>query len=322
VNAPSGQANEGRRVLLAAARGFCAGVVRAIRTVESLLEQPGPPIYVRHQIVHNETVVRRLENRGAVFVDDESEIPRGAICVLSAHGASPAVRRRCEERGLQIVDATCPLVGKVHAEARRFADAGHLVVLLGHRGHAEIEGVLGERPASTVVVGSLADTEAIDPRGRPVAMLTQTTLSEDDVAELREAVERRVGVTRAPPRADRCFATQNRQAGVRAVTARGATLILVVGSTRSSNAARLVEVAQRAGADGLLIDGEAELPHGRLHGHDTVGLTGAASTPQDLIEGTLAKLRRLGYREVEEVGVAEDRAGFRLPPVDVGGRRR
>jgi 4-hydroxy-3-methylbut-2-en-1-yl diphosphate reductase len=309
--APDRQPSE-LRVLLAAPRAFCAGVTRAIETVETLLERQGPPVYVRHQIVHNEFVVRRLERAGAVFVEDEREIPRGAICVLSAHGVAPSVRARCRERELDVVDATCPLVAKVHVEARRFADSGHLVVLLGHRGHAEVVGTFGERPAQTVVVGSVEDVERLQPDGRPVALITQTTLSEDDVASVRAAVERRVGLTAEPSRADRCYATQNRQAAVRAI-ADHASLVLVVGSTTSSNAQRLVEIAGDANTDALLMDGESPLPPDRLSGHATIGLTAAASTPEQLVEDTLLQLRRLGYRRVEQVGDGHESAHFKLP---------
>jgi (E)-4-hydroxy-3-methyl-but-2-enyl pyrophosphate reductase len=300
------------RVLLAAPRAFCAGVTRAIQTVEALLERHGAPVYVRHQVVHNDFVVRRLERLGARFVEDERDVPRGAVCVLSAHGVAPAVRDRCRERDLDVIDGTCPLVAKVHAEARRFADSGHLVVLLGHKGHAEVEGTYGERPAQTVVVGSVEEAGRLDHDGRPVAVITQTTLSEDDVSSVRAAVERRVGPTTEPPRADRCYATQNRQAAVRRI-AEDASLVLVVGSTRSSNAHRLVEVATDAGAEALLIDGESPLEIDRLTGHSTVGLTGAASTPEHLIQRTLGRLRRRGYRLVEEVGGPQESAHFKLP---------
>jgi (E)-4-hydroxy-3-methyl-but-2-enyl pyrophosphate reductase len=302
-----------RRVLLAAPRAFCAGVTRAIDTVEMLLERHGPPVFVRHQIVHNDFVVRRLERLGAVFVEDERQVPPGAICVLSAHGVAPAVRARCAERGLRVVDATCPLVAKVHAEARRFADTGHLVVLLGHRGHAEVEGTAGERPEQTVVVGSVAEAEAVDPDGRPVAVITQTTLSDDDVSAVRAALERRHGPAAAPARADRCYATQNRQNAVRAIAAR-ASLVIVVGSRRSSNAARLVEVARRCGAQSRLTDGESRLPRALLDSHVTVGLTAAASTPDELVTHTLDRLRQAGYRRVEEVRGADEDVRFRLPP--------
>src|SRR5437762_4363942 len=248
-----------RRVLLAAPRSFCAGVDRAIDIVEKLLEQHGPPVFVRHQIVHNDHVVRRLEGLGAVFVDSEDEIPQGAICVLSAHGVAPSVKENCEQRGLVVVDAVCPLVSKVHAEARRYADSGHLVALVGHTDHVEVIGTRGERPEQTVVIESPEDAQKLDTNGKPVAVITQTTLSLDDVASTVDALAGRFGDLRRPAADDICYATQNRQDAVKEMVTQGASLILVIGSETSSNAQRLVEVAQLAGSDALLIDGEAEL---------------------------------------------------------------
>jgi 4-hydroxy-3-methylbut-2-enyl diphosphate reductase len=302
-----------RRVLLAAPRSFCAGVDRAIEIVERLLEQHGPPVYVRHQIVHNDHVVKRLERLGAVFVDHEDEIPAGAICVLSAHGVAPAVRENCEQRGLVVVDAVCPLVSKVHAEARRYADSGHLVALVGHADHVEVIGTRGERPEQTVVIESPEDAERLDSAGRPVAVITQTTLSLDDVAETVDALAGRYGDLKRPAADDICYATQNRQDAVKEMAAQGATLILVIGSDTSSNARRLVEVAQRAGAEALLIDGESGLDPDLLAGHETVGLTAGASTPEELVARVLRGLASLGYDELEEVEVAREDVHFRLP---------
>jgi 4-hydroxy-3-methylbut-2-en-1-yl diphosphate reductase len=234
-----------KKVLLAAPRSFCAGVDRAIEIVEKLLEQHGPPVFVRHQIVHNDHVVKRLEGLGAVFVDSEDEIPQGAICVLSAHGVAPSVRENCEQRGLVVVDAVCPLVSKVHAEARRYADSGHLVALVGHADHVEVIGTRGERPDATVVIESPEDAARLDSEGRPVAVITQTTLSLDDVAETVDALGARFGDLRRPAADDICYATQNRQDAVKAMASGGASLILVIGSETSSNARRLVEVAAR-----------------------------------------------------------------------------
>jgi len=247
-----------KRVLLAAPRSFCAGVDRAIEIVERLLEQHGPPIYVRHQIVHNDHVVRRLERLGAVFVDSEEEVPPGAICVLSAHGVAPAVRKSCERRGLRVVDAVCPLVSKVHAEARRYADTGHLVALVGHADHVEVIGTKGERPDAILVVESPEDAERLDVDGKPLAVISQTTLSLDDVASTVAVLERRFGGLRRPAADDICYATQNRQDAVKRL-AEEATLILVIGSETSSNAQRLVEVAQLAGSAAALVDGESPL---------------------------------------------------------------
>ena len=301
------------RVLLAAPRSFCAGVDRAIDIVERLLVEHGPPIYVRHQIVHNDHVVRRLERLGAVFVDSEDDVPPGAICVLSAHGVAPAVRENCERRGLRVVDAVCPLVSKVHAEARRYADSGHLVALVGHAEHVEVIGTSGERPESTVVIESPEDAERLDAGGRPVAVVTQTTLSLDDVAETVEALGRRFGGLRRPAADDVCYATQNRQDAVKEMVARGATLVLVIGSETSSNARRLVEVAQRAGAEAALIDGETPPDPELLVGHETVGLTAGASTPEELVQFVVSRLGDTGYDDVTQLEVAREDVHFRLP---------
>src|SRR5262245_16458761 len=249
----------GRRILLAAPRSFCAGVDRAIEIVERLLEGHGPPVYVRHEIVHNDNVVRRLEGLGAIFVDSEDEIPPGEICVLSAHGVAPSVRARCEQRGLRVVDAVCPLVSKVHAEARRYADSGRLVALIGHADHVEVIGTKGERPDSIVVVESPEDAERLDTNGKQLAVISQTTLSLDDVASTVEVLERRFGGLQRPGADDICYATQNRQDAVKQIANHGASLILVIGSPTSSNAQRLVEVARASGAAAALIDGETDL---------------------------------------------------------------
>jgi 4-hydroxy-3-methylbut-2-enyl diphosphate reductase len=301
-----------KRVLLAAPRSFCAGVDRAIEIVERLLAEHGPPIYVRHQIVHNDHVVRRLERMGAVFVDSEDEVPQGEICVLSAHGVAPAVRENCERRGLRVVDAVCPLVSKVHAEARRYADTGHLVALVGHADHVEVIGTRGERPDATVVVESPEKAAQLESDGRPVAVISQTTLSLDDVRATVDALEQRFGTLRRPAADDICYATQNRQDAVKRL-AEEATLILVIGSQTSSNAQRLVEVARNAGAAAELIDGESELDRDLVTGHVTVGLTAGASTPEGLVEATLGRLAALGYDDLEEITVAREDVHFRLP---------
>jgi 4-hydroxy-3-methylbut-2-en-1-yl diphosphate reductase len=300
------------KVLLAAPRSFCAGVDRAIEIVERLLEQNGPPVYVRHQIVHNEHVVRRLEKLGAVFVEDESEIPEGEICVLSAHGVAPSVKANAQARGLRIVDATCPLVNKVHAEARRYADSGHLVALVGHADHVEVIGTRGERPDDTVVVESPEQARALH-TDRPVAVITQTTLSLDDVAPIVDALEDHLGSLHRPHADDICYATQNRQDAVKEMVSLGATLILVIGSETSSNAKRLVEVAEAAGAEATLIDGESELDPQLLDGHTTVGLTAGASTPEELVKATAERLAGSGYDTLEEITVAREHVHFRLP---------
>ena len=302
-----------KRVLLAAPRSFCAGVDRAIEIVERLLEQYGPPVYVRHQIVHNEHVVRRLEGLGAVFVEHEDEIPSGEICVLSAHGVAPEVKLNAERRGLRVVDAVCPLVSKVHAEARRYADSGHLVALVGHADHVEVIGTRGERPDATVVIESAEDARRLDPGGKPIAVITQTTLSLDDVASTVDALSGRFGDLKRPAADDICYATQNRQDAVKEMVARGATLILVIGSETSSNAQRLVEVARLAGAQAALVEDETEVDPAMLDGHETVGLTAGASTPEELVQSVLAQLARRGFDEVADVTVAREDVHFRLP---------
>ena len=309
----AGANGNGRRVLLAAPRSFCAGVDRAIEIVERLLESSGPPVYVRHEIVHNDHVVRRLEELGAVFVEHEDEIPAGEICVLSAHGVAPAVRESCEQRGLRVVDAVCPLVSKVHAEARRYADSGHLVALIGHANHVEVIGTKGERPEKIVVVESPEDAEQLDTDGQPLAVITQTTLSLDDVASTVDVLESRFGSLRRPGAEDICYATQNRQDAVKEIVGKGATLLLVIGSPTSSNANRLVEVAEMRGATATLIDGESALDDGLLDGHEIVGLTAGASTPEGLVQAVLATLAERGYAEVEEITVAREDVHFRLP---------
>ncbi len=302
-----------KRVLLAAPRSFCAGVDRAIEIVERLLDQYGPPVYVRHQIVHNEHVVRRLEALGAVFVEHEDEIPRGEICVLSAHGVAPAVKENAERRGLRVVDAVCPLVSKVHAEARRYADSGHVVALVGHADHVEVIGTRGERPEATVVIESAEDARRLDPGGKPIAVITQTTLSLDDVASTVDALGDRFGDLKRPAADDICYATQNRQDAVKEMVAQGATLILVIGSETSSNAQRLVEVARLHGAAATLVDGERDLNRGLLEGHTTVGLTAGASTPEELVQAVVSRLAAAGYDELAEIEVAREDVHFRLP---------
>jgi 4-hydroxy-3-methylbut-2-en-1-yl diphosphate reductase len=301
------------KVLLAAPRSFCAGVDRAIEIVERLLEAHGPPVYVRHEIVHNDHVVHRLERMGAVFVESEDDVPTGAICVLSAHGVAPSVRENCERRGLLVVDAVCPLVSKVHAEARRYADSGHVVALVGHRNHVEVIGTKGERPDQIVVVESPEEAEHLEVDGKPVAVISQTTLSLDDVASTVNVLQRRFGGLKRPGADDICYATQNRQDAVKEIAGRGASLILVIGSPTSSNAQRLVEVAKARGAEATLIDGESELPDDLLDGHETIGLTAGASTPEQLVQAVLDQLARRGWDEHEDVTVAREDVHFRLP---------
>ena len=269
-------------------------------------------MYVRHQIVHNEHDVRRLEGLGAVFVEHESEIPEGEICVLSAHGVAPSVKENAQRRGLRIVDATCPLVNKVHAEARRYADSGHVVALVGHANHVEVIGTMGERPEATVVIESPEQARQLQ-TDRPVAVITQTTLSLDDVAPIVDALEDHLGELRRPHADDICYATQNRQDAVKEMVVQGASLILVIGSENSSNAKRLVEVAEAAGAVATLVSGEGPLDERLLAGHETVGLTAGASTPEELVRATADRLAQRGYDALDEITVAREYVHFRLP---------
>jgi 4-hydroxy-3-methylbut-2-en-1-yl diphosphate reductase len=302
-----------KRVLVAAPRSFCAGVVRAIDIVERLLDQHGPPVYVRHEIVHNVHVVRDLEARGAVFVDSEDEVPQGELIVLSAHGVAPRVYEKCAERGLKIVDAVCPLVSKVHAEARRYAGRGHKIALVGHAGHVEVEGTMGEAPDSIVLVETPEDAMQLEvENGEQVAYITQTTLSLDDTADVVDALRERFPDLVGPPSADICYATQNRQDAVKRIC-QEATLVLVVGSKTSSNANRLVEVARDRGADAHLIDDETDLDPAWLEGHGTVGLTAGASSPDVLVDRVVARLADLGFGEREEVEITREDVFFRLP---------
>lgn len=302
-----------KRVLIAAPRSFCAGVVRAIDIVEKLLETRGPPVYVRHQIVHNVHVVRDLESRGAVFVETEQEVPEGALVVLSAHGVAPQVYRQCADRRLEVIDATCPLVSKVHAEARRYAARGLKIALVGHAGHEEVIGTMGEAPDSIVLVETVDDAQRLEVEdGEQVAYLTQTTLSVDDTGDVVDGLRERFPDLVGPPSADICYATQNRQDAVKKIC-QDATLVLVVGSTTSSNANRLVEVARTCGADAHLVDDERDIDPGWLGGHETVGLTAGASSPDLLVNRVADRLAELGYAEREEVELTREDVYFRLP---------
>ncbi len=302
-----------KRVLVAAPRSFCAGVVRAIDIVEKLLETHGPPVYVRHQIVHNVHVVRDLEARGAVFVETEQEVPEGALVVLSAHGVAPQVYRKCAERNLEVIDATCPLVSKVHAEARRYAGRGLKIALVGHDGHEEVVGTMGEAPESIVLVETVEEAEKLElDDGQRLAYLTQTTLSVDDTADVVDALRERFPDLVGPPSADICYATQNRQDAVKKICEQ-ATVVLVVGSKTSSNANRLVEVARTCGSDAYLIDDESDLESAWLVGHETVGLTAGASSPDLLVNRVAERLAQLGFDQREEVELTREDVYFRLP---------
>jgi 4-hydroxy-3-methylbut-2-enyl diphosphate reductase len=303
-----------RDVMLASPRASCAGVDRAVQIVETALRERGAPVYVRKQIVHNAHVVGRLEKLGAVFVDELDAVPDGATVVFSAHGVSPAVRAVAARRGLDVIDATCPLVSKVHAEARRFAQAGFDIVLVGHEGHEEIEGTFGEAPERTRVIATeeeVADLVVQDPER--VAYLTQTTLAVDETADVVDALRARFPTAVGPPSSDICYATQNRQDAVRALAAE-CDLVLVVGSENSSNSRRLVEVAERAGCEALLVEDAGEIPPAALAGAHRVGVTAGASAPEALVQRVVGALGGLGAVNVSERRVATEKMHFKLPP--------
>ena len=296
---------------IAAPRGFCAGVDRAIDIVEMALQVYGAPVYVRHEIVHNRHVVEDLRAKGAVFTDDLADVPQGAVLIFSAHGVSPAVRAEAKTRGLRTLDATCPLVTKVHLEALRYARAGHTIVLVGHRHHVEVQGTMGEAPEHIVVVESVDDAERLevaDPA--KVAYITQTTLSMDDCRAIVEVLKRRFPQMHEPAKDDICYATQNRQNAVKELSRR-CSVVLVVGAPASSNANRLVEVAANLGARAYLIESAEDIRPEWLTGD--VGLTAGASTPEDVVQACVARLRALGDYAIEEFRLVEERVMFPLP---------
>jgi 4-hydroxy-3-methylbut-2-en-1-yl diphosphate reductase len=308
VGAPSG------RVLLAAPRGYCAGVDRAVVTVEKALERYGAPIYVRKQIVHNKHVVEDLERRGAVFVEELADVPEGALVVFSAHGVSPMVHAEADQRGLRTIDATCPLVTKVHNEARRFAKDDLDIVLIGHEGHEEVEGTSGEAPEHIQLVQSPADVDNVQVRDpERVVWLSQTTLSVDETYQTVTKLRERFPGLISPPSDDICYATQNRQVAVKEIAAES-ELVLVVGSANSSNSVRLVEVALEAGSGAAYrIDNAGEIDPAWLHGVSTVGLTSGASVPEDLVQGVIGWLAEHGFPVVQEHRTTEESLIFSLP---------
>jgi 4-hydroxy-3-methylbut-2-enyl diphosphate reductase len=303
-----------RRVLLARPRGYCAGVDRAVVTVEKALEQYGAPIYVRKQIVHNKHVVATLEQRGAIFVDETAEVPEGALVVFSAHGVSPAVHEEAAERQLRVIDATCPLVTKVHKEAVRYAREGYDILLVGHRGHEEVEGTQGEAPEAIQLVDSAADVDAVRvDNPDKVVWLSQTTLSVDETLQTVDLLRKRFPLMTSPPSDDICYATQNRQEVVKQI-APECDLVIVVGSRNSSNSVRLVEVALDAGARAAhLVDYAHEIDASWLSGVSTIGVTSGASVPEDLVEGVLEWLAGRGFGDVEEFTAATETLTFSLP---------
>ena len=300
-----------KKVLLASPRGYCAGVERAVDTVEKALDLYGPPVYVRKQIVHNLHVVRDLEARGAVFVDEETEVPEGATVVFSAHGVAPSVHANAAERRLQTIDATCPLVTKVHVQARRYAAEGYTVVLIGHAGHEEVVGTMGEAPDSIVLVESVADVVRLEVDTK-VAYVTQTTLSVDETGEIITALRARYPDIHAPKREDICYATSNRQWAVKEMLSE-IDLLLVIGSRNSSNSNRLVEVARAGGVAAHLIDDETEIDETWMDGVAVVGVTSGASAPEKLVEGVCSWFRARGVEDIAAYRLVDEDVEFRLP---------
>ncbi|MGB7588251.1 MAG: 4-hydroxy-3-methylbut-2-enyl diphosphate reductase [Solirubrobacterales bacterium] len=302
-----------KRVLLAAPRGYCAGVDRAVQTVERALDRYGAPVYVRKEIVHNKHVVEELSKRGAIFVEEETEVPEGELVVFSAHGVAPAVHDNAAARRLRTIDATCPLVTKVHVEARRFAADGYTIVMIGHAGHEEVEGTTGEAPDSIVLVQTaeeVAELKVADPER--VAFITQTTLSVDETEVIIAALRTRFPAIVSPKSDDICYATTNRQIAVKQL-ARECELVLVIGSTNSSNSNRLVEVAREHGAASHLIDNHAQVQEEWLAGVETVGITSGASAPEELVERLVAFFRERGAEDVSELRTVHEDVRFMLP---------
>ncbi|HEY3280757.1 MAG TPA: 4-hydroxy-3-methylbut-2-enyl diphosphate reductase [Armatimonadota bacterium] len=300
-------------VLLANPRGFCAGVERAIEIVEKALEQYGPPVYVRKEIVHNPYVVGQLKKRGAVFVEDLDEVPQGGLAIFSAHGVSPSVWEQGKQRDLRVVDATCPLVTKVHREVARYVAEGRTVLLIGHAGHDEVIGTLGQSPQNTRLVGTAEDVAAVDvPDPSLVGVVTQTTLSVDDTREVLEAIRRRFPLAKTPAAGDICYASQNRQNAVK-VLAEQADVILVVGAPNSSNAQRLREVAERCGARGYLIDYASQIQPEWLEGATVVGVSAGASTPETLVQDVVHWLEEHHPTVTRQIVVTEEHVVFPLP---------
>ena len=311
----SADAGATKTVLLASPRGYCAGVDRAVITVEKALDLYGAPVYVRKEIVHNAHVVSSLRDRGAIFVEETDEVPEGAIVVFSAHGVSPVVHEEAQARNLRAIDATCPLVTKVHNEAKRFAADGYEIVLIGHAGHEEVEGTAGEVPGRVTLVENPEQADAVEfaPDAK-VAWLSQTTLSVDETMETVDRLRQRLPLLIDPPSDDICYATQNRQVAVKDIAPR-CDVLIVVGSGNSSNSVRLAEVGLEAGANAAYrVDNAAEIDSAWLESATTVGLTSGASVPEELVDGVLTLLAEHGYRNIEVVTSAEESLTFALPP--------
>jgi 4-hydroxy-3-methylbut-2-enyl diphosphate reductase len=301
------------KVLLAAPRGYCAGVDRAVQTVEHALDLHGAPVYVRKEIVHNKHVVEQLTERGAIFVEEETEVPEGELVVFSAHGVAPAVHENAAARRLRTIDATCPLVTKVHVEARRFANEGYTIILIGHEGHEEVEGTTGEAPDSIVLVQSAEEVDTLEvPDPTRVAFITQTTLSVDETAQIIARLRERFPHIVSPKSDDICYATTNRQLSVKAL-ARECELVLVIGSRNSSNSNRLVEVAREHGAASYLIDNASQVLEAWLEGVSTVGITSGASAPEELVSALVDYFRELGATDVSELATVDEDVRFMLP---------
>jgi 4-hydroxy-3-methylbut-2-enyl diphosphate reductase len=302
-----------QRVILASPRGYCAGVERAVDTVERALQVYGEPVYVRKQIVHNSHVVRELSQRGAIFVDSVEDVPEGATLVFSAHGVAPAVREASAARSLTTIDATCPLVTKVHTQARRYADAGYTIVLIGHAGHEEVEGTTGEAPEAIVLVESVADAESLvlSPVRR-LAYITQTTLSVDETSAIIDKLHEKFPSITGPRTDDICYATTNRQLAVKQM-ARECDLVLVIGSRNSSNSNRLVEVARDLGTESHLIDNESQVKDEWLEGKRVVGITSGASAPESLVQRLVQFFRDRGVTDISEFHVIKEDVRFMLP---------
>lgn len=303
-----------KKIILLNPRGFCAGVVRAIDVVHIALETYGSPIYVRKEIVHNRHVVEELREAGAIFVEELSEVPSGARLIFSAHGVSPAIRAEAAQRNVRVIDATCPLVTKVHLEAVKFARQGYTIILIGHKDHDEVVGTLGEAPESTILVETVEDVANLEVRNpEKICYLTQTTLSLDETKDVIEALKEKFSAIKGPPAQDICYATENRQLGVKAVVPM-TDLLLVIGSKNSSNSKRLVEVCEGAGVPAYLVDDYREVVPGWLEGKDSIAVTAGASAPENLVQDLISKLRENhGYEVLEELTLKDEDVRFSLP---------